>query len=186
MFRNWHFSLKYCICSCLIFLVVIGLGWESASKGFTSPLLSVSGGESLPLVIIDAGHGGEDCGAIGVNGVYEKDINLAISFALGDWLSSVGYPVLFTRVEDKLLYTEEQNIKGQRKAYDLRNRLEIAQKHPGSIFVSIHMNSFSDGQYSGLQVWHNGGELSKSVAEGIQSTVRELLQKGNTRKVKTA
>ena len=49
------------------------------------------------LVIIDAGHGGEDCGAIGKNGVYEKDLNLEIAFLLGERLSEMGYAVIYTR-----------------------------------------------------------------------------------------
>ena len=93
-------------------------------------------------VIIDAGHGGEDCGAIGYNGCYEKDFNFCIANKLGEYLSIYGFPVLYTRSEDKLLYTEEQNIKGMRKIYDLKNRVEIANNQNNAIFISIHMNSF--------------------------------------------
>ena len=70
------------------------------------------------IIIIDAGHGGEDCGAVGVGGVLEKDLNLSVSYTLGELLSDAGYAVVYTRTQDKLLYTEEQNIKGMRKIYD--------------------------------------------------------------------
>ena len=58
-------------------------------------------------IIIDAGHGGEDCGAIGVTGVYEKDLNLSIASELGNMLSEKGFAVVYTRTTDALLYTEE-------------------------------------------------------------------------------
>ena len=66
------------------------------------------------LFIIDAGHGGEDSGAVGKNGRLEKDLNLEIAYTVGALLSERGYGVIYTRTEDKLLYTEAENIKGIR------------------------------------------------------------------------
>ena len=143
--------------------------------------------DSSVCVIIDAGHGGEDCGAIGVNGVYEKDINLEISNILYEMLKAVGIDVIMTRTEDRLMYTEKQNIKGQRKLYDLKNRLQIANAHPNAIFVSIHMNNFSSSKYSGLQVYYSKNtESSSYLAKIIQTSVRDNLQKNNDRKIKGA
>ena len=64
-------------------------------------------------VVLDAGHGGEDPGAVSGDGIYEKDINLDIAIIVGEMLSVRGYPVVYTRTEDKLLYKEEENIKGR-------------------------------------------------------------------------
>ena len=136
-------------------------------------------------IILDAGHGGEDCGAIGVNGVYEKDLNLLIATALGEQLSGMGYEVLYTRTEDRLLYNEEENIKGLRKIYDLKNRVKFAQDYEDSIFISIHMNAFSEEKYSGLQVFYSENHpQSYALANAIQNQVREKLQKSNHRSVK--
>ena len=136
-------------------------------------------------VIIDAGHGGEDCGAVGVDGVFEKDLNIEIATEIGKALEEKGYTVLYTRTEDKLLYTEEENIKGIRKISDLKNRCKIANEHPNAIFVSIHMNSYSSAKYSGLQVYYtDNDEESAALAGKIQSSVRTLLQNGNTRTTK--
>ena len=55
-----------------------------------------------PLIIIDAGHGGEDGGTTGVNGVLEKDVNLDISLLLGDILEASGASVIYTRTDDRL------------------------------------------------------------------------------------
>ena len=138
------------------------------------------------IIILDAGHGGEDCGAIGVSGVYEKDLNLLIAFEIGRILEEKGLAVIYTRTDDKLLYKEEENIKGIRKISDLKNRCKIALNYPDGIFVSIHMNSFSQSKYSGLQVYYSvNNSGSKILADKIQESVRGSLQTTNDRKIKS-
>ena len=138
------------------------------------------------IIIIDAGHGGEDSGAVGQTGVLEKDLNMAIATNVGELLKKEGFTVVYTRTEDKLLYTEEQNVKGIRKISDLKNRCKIAEGYPDALFVSIHMNSFGDGRYSGLQVYYSTkNEDSGALAESVQNKVKELLQPKNTRKTKS-
>lgn len=145
---------------------------------------------TLPLknqktIVLDAGHGGEDCGAIGKNGVYEKDLNLAIATELGHQLTDLGYNVVFTRTEDRLLYNEDENIKGLRKIYDLKNRVRIADSYDDVIFISIHMNAFSDEKYSGLQVFYSKNDTtSQRLAQAIQKQVTEKLQPSNRRSIK--
>ncbi len=150
-------------------------------------------GNSLPastisqetIFIIDAGHGGEDCGAIGYNGVYEKKLNFELAQELGGGLQELGYTVIYTRTEDKLLYTEAENIKGLKKIYDLKNRVKIAQNYPNAIFISLHMNSFSDPQYSGLQVFYSKNrEESHRIASCVQTQVKEKIQPQNNRSIR--
>lgn len=137
------------------------------------------------IVIIDAGHGGEDSGAVGVNGTMEKDLNLQVANKLGEYLENAGFTVIYTRTEDKLLYTEEQNIKGFRKIYDLKNRLAVAESYPNAYFISIHMNSFGQEKYSGLQVYYSPkNEQSRILAESVQSEVKNRVQPDNNRVVK--
>ena len=136
-------------------------------------ILLTNGEGQLPLIVIDAGHGGEDVGAIGKNGVYEKDLNLEIAFTLGQMLMDEGYCVFYTRTEDKMLYTEDENIKGMRKIYDLKNRALIANEKNPYIFVSIHMNYFTEEKYSGFEVYYRAGdEKSKALAYDISEEVR--------------
>ena len=134
-----------------------------------------------PLVILDAGHGGEDGGAVGVNGVHEKDINLAVANELASLLRAAGVEVILTRTEDKLLYGEDGDIRGERKKNDLKNRLAVAEANPDAIFVSIHMNTFSVAKYSGLQVYYADTEGSRELANSVQSSVRGDLQPENRR-----
>lgn len=174
---------------CVFFLILLflfcGIGVYFLSA--TLPALQSIARQSPPLVILDAGHGGEDGGAVGVNGVFEKDLNLTVAFMLADMLRAAGIEVILTRSEDKLLYTESENIKGHRKEYDLKNRLKIAKEHPDALFISIHMNTFPEEKYSGLQVYYaKGQEGSDALAKSIQTAVAVGVQPKNTRKTKPA
>ena len=141
----------------------------------------------LPTVIIDAGHGGEDGGASGKNGSVEKDLNLDIAFKLSNMLRASGINVIMTREEDILLYDRNADYMGHKKSLDLRARLDIAKSNPNSVFVSIHMNSFGDARYKGLQVWYSKNtDGSKKLADTVQNYVRETLQNDNERKTKAA
>ena len=138
-------------------------------------------------LIIDAGHGGEDGGAVGVNGEFEKDLNLEIAFILRDMALSAGYETVMTRTEDILLYDRNVDYKGRKKALDLLARVKIAEKYENAIFVSIHMNAFPEKQYSGLQVYYSkNNPLSEALAKDIQDGVRLALQEKNNRKIKPA
>lgn len=140
-----------------------------------------------PTVVIDAGHGGEDGGAISPDGTVEKDLNLAIARLLCDLLKANGIQTVMTRTEDVLLYDRNVNYIGRKKALDLAARKKIAEETPACIFVSIHMNSFPDPRYRGLQVWYSPNDpASLALAESIQSTVAASLQPDNNRHVKRA
>ena len=138
------------------------------------------------IIVIDAGHGGEDSGAVAGNGALEKDLNLVIAHLMKAELEKQGYNVVMTRTEDKMLYSESENIKGMRKLSDLKNRVKIAEEYPGATLISIHMNSFGAAQYSGLQVYYQANkDNSRTLADAIQNKVRSTLQPDNERKVKS-
>ena len=112
MKREWRPILTY-LSFLLFFFVFLHTGlfllqFDRAKAQPTSAAAEVT-------FVLDAGHGGEDCGAIGVNGVLEKNLNMEMTQLLGTLLQEAGYRVVYTRTEDRLLYTEEQDIAGQRK-----------------------------------------------------------------------
>ena len=149
---------------------------QVANKTFSS---------EAPTVVLDAGHGGEDCGAVGVNGVYEKDLNFSICAFLAAQLRSAGYRVIETRTKDALLYDHDTVTPGHKKVTDLTSRLEIASSYPGALVISIHMNSFPSPSSCGLQVWYSPAFAeAKELAEGIQTQVKNTLQPENHRKPK--
>ena len=142
---------------------------------------------SKPVVVIDAGHGGEDGGASGKNGALEKDLNLSIALELCDMLRANGIEVVMTRTEDILLYDRNVNYKGRKKALDLARRVEIGNETENCVFVSIHMNSFPINKYSGLQVYYSkNAEQSRALADSIQKFAKKYLQPDNDRETKPA
>lgn len=141
--------------------------------------------KQLPLIIIDAGHGGEDGGASSSSGIIEKNINLSISLKLERLLKSLGFSTLMIRTDDRLIYDSSCKTIREKKVSDIHNRMKILQEHPQSIFLSIHQNHFSESKYSGAQVFYSKGcPQSEQIAECIQSSVRQSLQPNNDRKIK--
>ncbi|MBQ8408316.1 MAG: N-acetylmuramoyl-L-alanine amidase [Clostridia bacterium] len=138
-------------------------------------------------VIIDAGHGGEDGGAVSLAGLVEKDVNLSIAHILRDMLRANDINVVMTREDDRLLYDKNVDYKGKKKKLDLDARIAIAESTPNAILVSIHMNSFTVSKYSGLQVWYSpNNAVSCELAELIQNNCHEKLQPSNSRSTKVA
>ena len=152
--------------------------------GAVSPGAASSGG--VRKIVIDAGHGGEDGGAVSKDGVMEKNINLSIAMQLSELLKAEGYEVTLTRTEDVSLHEEgTASVKG-RKASDLKQRLKIMQEHPDAMFVSVHLNQFPDSSIWGAQVFYSpNNEESKALAESLQGSLKEL-QPDNKRVCKEA
>lgn len=148
------------------------------------------------LFVVDAGHGGEDGGAVGyVNGVAlpEKNINLAIATTLTELLRDAGATAIMTRDTDALLYDRNGAYEGKKKALDMAARLAVVESAKSKaedenkqvIFVSIHQNTFSDPKYSGLQVYYSGNhDQSAVLAQIIQETARQHLAPDNHRATK--
>ena len=139
-----------------------------------------------PIVIIDAGHGGFDGGAVSGEGIVEKDINLAISLYLQEYLSAFDIDTIMIRDTDCSVEDEGLNTIRQRKTSDLHNRMKVMQQTDNAIFISIHQNKYTDGRYSGAQVFYSPRTKDESqvLAQGIQDCIVNTLQKENTRQIK--
>lgn len=156
------------------------------AEGTFQALLADTKANEMPVIILDAGHGGEDGGAGGVNGITEKELNLSLTRMLADQLRCAGFTVIETRTEDKLLY-DEGTKKGHKKQGDLTNRLAFMKQYPNSVFISIHMNTFPNGSCRGTQVWYSqNDERSAALADAVQTRVRSVLQPENNRRIKAA
>lgn len=185
----WIKATVFLILSSLVTLLLSGLLGAFSISDKKTDAVSASGSAVLKYstVIIDAGHGGEDGGASSASGLIEKDVNLEISKILCDMLRANGVEVIMTREDDRLLYDRNTDYKGRKKKLDLAARLAIADSTENAIFISIHMNSFTDPKYSGLQVWYSPNNADSSVlAELIRSENQQKLQPQNTRQTKAA
>ncbi|WP_426164591.1 N-acetylmuramoyl-L-alanine amidase [Sandarakinorhabdus sp. DWP1-3-1] len=106
---------------------------------------------SRPLVVIDAGHGGKDVGAISVNGGYEKEVTLAIARATAAALRRSGkVDVRLTRDDDRFI--------------PLGGRVKIAQLARADLFVSIHADAAGNDQARGASVYTLSSVASDAVA----------------------
>ena len=142
--------------------------------------------EEKKVIVIDPGHGGEDGGAIGTNGVLEKELNLLISDDLCELFRFSGYEVIPTRTEDIMLYDRNVDFNGRKKVLDLAARLETANSAMPDLFVGIHMNAFPQEKYSGLTVYYSDHTpVSRQVAETLRKDVISLLQPQNNREIKS-
>ncbi len=143
-------------------------------------VLSVFGGNT---VVIDAGHGGEDGGAIGLNGVLEKNINLQISQKLELLLNFVGVNTEMTRRDDTALCTDDSLTLRQRKIADLKSRVNLIAGISDGILISIHQNSFpEDESCHGAQVFFSKNNIESSyLAKNIQLVLTEKIDTTNKR-----
>lgn len=141
--------------------------------------------ERKHTVIIDAGHGGEDGGATSCTGKLEKEYNLEIAMRLNDLMHLMGLHTKMVRTTDISVYTQGQTI-AAKKVSDLKNRVNAVNETENGLLVSIHQNTFSDGKYSGAQVFYAAEGESQELAEQLQNTFCQTLNPGSNRRCKRA
>lgn len=140
---------------------------------------------TVRTVIVDAGHGGFDGGAVAQDGTLEKDINLAIAKRLCALLECCDVDTVMTRTGDDSIHDPSCTSIRSQKISDIRNRLHIMEQTEDSVFVSIHQNHFTQAKYHGTQVFYSGNdERSERLAHSIQTAVVSALQPDNSREIK--
>lgn len=163
----------------MIFMVGSSLVWNFAKTDIEPVVIR------MPLqgktIVVDPGHGGYDPG-VGSHGFAEKDINLAISLILRDYLQQGGARVVMTRETDMDFL---QFVAGPKKKQDMKNRLIIVEESKADLILSIHSNAISSSYWSGAQTFYQeGDEEGKMLAELIQNEMIRVLQ-NTDRKIKT-
>ena len=115
-----------------------------------------------PVVVVDAGHGGEDGGAVAADGTVESGLNLAIARRVRDLLTFAGVPTTVTREGDAAIYDPGSATLREKKVSDLHNRVALVNELPGAVLLSIHQNSLpSSPSTRGAQVFWNRQEGSE-------------------------
>lgn len=173
----------YYIISFLLFLgfvILIVNAYSNLSQSVSTNIIN-----KTPIIVIDAGHGGEDGGAT-ANNITEKDINLSIAKKLENIFISNGYEVIMTRTDDDSIGIKDSTIREQ-KVSDMKKRLDIYNSNEENIVISIHQNKFEQEKYSGTQIFYStNNENSSVLAENIKTSVVNLIQPNNTRGCKKA
>ena len=136
-------------------------------------------------VILDAGHGSPDEGAESKNGTTEAKINLEIVLEVQKLLEQSGTTVILTRSDENSIYDLDKKTLREKKISDIKNRVKIGNESSSDIFVSVHLNKIPESQYYGWQCFYNTkNEKSKSLAENLQKSLNEAIEKENNREVK--
>ncbi|MCM3737777.1 N-acetylmuramoyl-L-alanine amidase CwlD [Bacillus cytotoxicus] len=139
---------------------------------------------NLPLsgkiIVLDAGHGGPDGGAVGGDDIIEKDITLEITKKVRDYLQEQGALVILTRNGDYDLADKSTKGYSRRKAEDLKKRVEIINKPDVDFFVSVHLNALPSGDSKGAQTFYYRSLVeNERAAKYIQAELRTSLENTN-------
>mgnify|MGYP002317463830 FL=1 len=162
------------IMGCLLLLCFYCLSREAAA---VSARMS-----QKKVIVVDCGHGGIDPGMIGIDGLKEKEFNLAIGMKLKKALEDYGYQVVMTRETDTGLYDEDSQNK---KAQDMQKRILLIQKVDPVLTVSIHQNSYHDAGVHGPQVfYYRDSAQGEALAKKIQEKLNENLEVERPREIK--
>lgn len=141
--------------------------------------------ERLHCVVIDAGHGGEDGGAVSCTGVPESGINLQIALRLDDLMHLLGYETVMVRTTDISVYTEGETL-NQKKVSDLKARVKLVNETENAVLVSIHQNTYSESRYYGAQVFSASTDGSEELAKQLQAAFVSTVNPGSSRQAKKA
>lgn len=145
-------------------------GEQPATESSTDAGIAAITGLAGHSITIDAGHGGNDSGAIGPTGVTEKSVTLRVALALQKILTSEGANVYMTRTTDT-----EVSPKGAAASdiEELQARCDVANQHDSDIFISIHMDSFTNGAAKGTTGYYYalGSKKSRDLADKVRAGV---------------
>lgn len=177
MKHNW----KKLAAAVLLVLIAVCSRYESLRS---QPVLAAD--QTPCRIVIDPGHGGEDGGATGVAGTRESDLNLAVSLRLQALLRLFGHEPVMVRTTDTAVYSAGAGTISEKKVSDIHNRVRLVNDTPGALLVSIHQNFFTQGKYSGAQVFYADDAYSRELAQQMQAQLRASLDPGNRREAKGA
>ena len=177
--------VRWALLGMVAVLCIISLAFSL--HGIIADVPTMADFTALPVIVIDAGHGGVDGGAVGADGTVEKDINLHICLILRDMFLANGFDVVMTRETDVSIHDDGITSTKKQKTSDLHNRLKMVNNTPGCIFLSIHQNKFGDKRSSGAQVFYSPNHPeSERLAATMQAAFVRNLQPENTRLHKKA
>lgn len=173
---------KYVLgCVLLVFAVVIA--WTTGEQ----VVQAIAQSHTARTLVIDAGHGGFDGGAIGSNGTTEQDINLSIAKRVQLLASFFGVQTVMTREDTNALDYDPSRPVRENKVSDIKARQKVVEQTANPVFLSIHLNKFSDAQYHGAQVFYSTNHAGGcALAELLQDALITGCDPTNKRQAKPA
>jgi len=167
-FRKW--TALYLLTILLLFAGFVAIVWQGRTVNASKNVELRQ--ERGAILVIDPGHGGFDGGALADDGTVEAQINLAVGLQMEETARLLGVETVMTRREDAALDSPNAGSVRQRKASDLKNRVELVQGIPNSVLVSIHQNSLPEViSVHGAQVFYNRAAGSEELAQAVQDAL---------------
>ncbi len=177
--NKFQYKLLSIIMTALLLASMLYVGREAAAYVAAK---NVNVSEEKWRVVIDAGHGGDDPGKVGVNGTNEKEINLQIAFLVKMFLEANDVEVVMTRESDAGLNDPGASNK---KVQDMKRRIELIDETAPDLTVSIHQNSYPEEYVHGAQVfYYTGSTQGQILAQSIQTQLVKRVDPENGRQVK--
>lgn len=165
----------------ILLLVLLLVGRQSSRP------VAAGGEVSSPetVIVLDAGHGGEDGGAVSSDGVPESGINLQIVRKAEGLLVFLGHSVRLTRTGEEAIYSPEAQTLREKKVSDLKNRVALINAIPHAVLLSIHQNSMPQHPaVHGAQAFSNPQEPAAGLAQSIQQALNLTVNAGNEKTTK--
>lgn len=135
------------------------------------------------VYVIDAGHGGEDGGAVAADGTAESGINLNVAIRLEHLLRFFGKETRMIRKKDISVHEPGLLTFRERKASDLKQRTDLVNETDGAVLLSIHQNSLpAVPSVHGAQAFWNNKKGGRHLAEGIQSALNAAINTDKEKK----
>ena len=143
-------------------------------------------GEEAPVtVVVDAGHGGEDGGAVAGDGTVESGLNLAIARRVRDLLTFAGVPTAVTREGEAAIYDPGSATLREKKVSDLHNRVELVNGTENALLLSIHQNSLPSSPVThGAFVFWNGEPGAQELAQAVQAALNGTVNRGHEKEAR--
>ena len=169
--------MKFSRCGAVLALMLVAALAIGITSAIFIPRAAPAAADNRVTLVIDAGHGGIDGGAVSAAGVKESEINLAIARRLNSLAELYGVRTHMTRVDD----SSKSAAEGYSEHEDLVRRVEEINSAPNGILISIHQNCYPDRKPSGAQVLYAASDGSEALGTQIHDNLVAYLDPQNRR-----
>ena len=139
----------------MLLTVVFAVIFSLYGKNIGLSSFSASAKDDTPVLVIDAGHGGEDGGAVSLSGVHESELNLDIALRMAALSGLTGIKYTLTRDSEDILYPDSAKSVSSRKKYDQKRRVEQINNTANAVLVSVHLNCYPHNSPHGAQSFYS-------------------------------
>lgn len=175
---------KHVLCAAMLLLLSITV-LSLSLRRTAVPAFSYTEMTTDEIIVLDAGHGGSDGGAVSADGTPEDDINLAIVLRLRDLFALMGRQTVLTRTGENSLADPDSATLRQEKVSDTKNRVALINSVSNGHLISIHQNTLpGHPSVHGAQVFYGKVTDSDARAAAVQQALNSVVNVGNEKTAK--